>query len=262
MKEGFLKYGDYNLHHVRWGEKGHKVLLIHSMGMDGHSMDALAENLKEEYQVLSLTILNHGDSDPPKGSISLPDHAEVMRGCYTQLGFSPSVLIGHSVGGMMGMILAAKYPDEFEGLVLVDISPFDFTRYSPRPQPPDSFKDEAEALDWLKERYPSFTPYYYENRLKYAFRKEDGVLRLKPRGDKIRGGLATDLWPYVERIKAPTLLLIGEESDLVTPETQERMENTVPDIEAIKVKGTGHMIPQNRPKEFEKLVKAYLERVF
>jgi pimeloyl-ACP methyl ester carboxylesterase len=262
MKEGFLKYGDYNLHHVRWGEKGHKVLLIHSMGMDGHSMDALAENLKEEYQVLSLTILNHGDSDPPKGSISLPDHAEVMRGCYTQLGFSPSVLVGHSVGGMMGMVLAAEHPDEFEGLVLVDIAPFDFTRYSPRPQPPDSFKDEAEALDWLKERYPSFTPYYYENRLKYAFRKEDGVLRLKPRGDKIRGGLATDLWPYVERIKAPTLLLIGEESDLVTPETQERMENTVPDIEAIKVKGTGHMIPQNRPKEFEKLVKAYLERVF
>jgi pimeloyl-ACP methyl ester carboxylesterase len=74
--------------------------------------------------------------------------------------------------------------------------------------------------------------------------------------------LATDLWPYVERIKAPTLLLIGEESDLVTPETQERMENTVPDIEVIKVKGTGHMIPQDRPEEFEKLIKAYLERVF
>ncbi len=262
MKEGFLKYGGYNIHHVKWGDKGRKVLLIHSMGMDGHSMDALAESLKKEYQVLSLTILDHGDSDPPKGSISLPDHAEVMRGCYTQLGFSPSVLIGHSVGGMMGMVLAAEHPDEFKGLVLVDIAPFDSTGRSPRPQTPDSFKDEAEALDWLKERYPGFTPYYYENRLKYAFRKEDGVLRLKPRGDKIRGGLATDLWPYVERIKAPTLLLIGEESDLVTPETQERMENTVPDIEAIKVKSTGHMIPQDRPEEFEKLVKAYLERVF
>jgi len=124
MKEGFLKYGGYNIHHVKWGDKGHKVLLIHSMGMDGHSMDALAESLKKEYQVLSLTILDHGDSDPPKGSISLPDHAEVMRGCYAQLGFTPSVLIGHSVGGMMGMVLAAEHPDEFEGLVLVDIAPY------------------------------------------------------------------------------------------------------------------------------------------
>jgi pimeloyl-ACP methyl ester carboxylesterase len=40
------------------------------------------------------------------------------------------------------------------------------------------------------------------------------------------------------------------------------MENTVPDIEAIKVKGTGHMIPQDRPEEFEKLIKGFLERVF
>ena len=104
--------------------------------------------LKEEYQVLSLTILDHGDSDPPKGSISLPDHAEVMRGCYTQVGFSPSVLIGHSVGGMMGMVLAAEHPDEFKGLVLVDIAPFDSTGRSPRPQPPDlpSWQPEFSAV--------------------------------------------------------------------------------------------------------------------
>lgn len=161
----------------------------------------------------------------------------------------------------MGIVLVAEHSDEFEGLVLVDIAPFDSTGGSPRPQPPDSFKDEAEALDWLEERYPSFSTYYYENRLQYAFRKEGGVLRLKPRGDKIRSGLTTDLWPYVEQIRVPTLLLIGEESDLVTPETLERMENTILDIEAIKVKGTGHMIPQDRPEEFEKLVKEYLESV-
>jgi pimeloyl-ACP methyl ester carboxylesterase len=40
------------------------------------------------------------------------------------------------------------------------------------------------------------------------------------------------------------------------------MENTVPDIEAIVVDGTGHMIPQDRPEEFEKLVRGFLERVY
>jgi len=262
MEEGFLNSGGYRIHHVRWGDQGPRVLLVHSMGMDGHSMDALAESLEEEYRVLSLTILDHGDSDPPRGGISLPDHAEVMRGCYRQLGFSPSVLIGHSVGGMMGMVLAAEYPEDFKGLVLVDIAPFELTDRSPRPQAPDSFRDEEEALAWLRERYPGFTPYYYENRLRHAFVKEGGALRLKPRGDRVRGGLNTDLWPYVERIEAPTLLLIGEESDLVTPETRERMENTVQDIEAIVVDETGHMIPQDRPEEFEKLVRGFLERVY
>jgi pimeloyl-ACP methyl ester carboxylesterase len=102
MKEGYLKSGDYRIHYVMWGDKGPKILFIHSMGMDRHSMDKLAECLENENQILSLTILDHGDSDPPKGHISLPHHAEIMRDGYRQLGFTPNLLIGHSVGGMMG----------------------------------------------------------------------------------------------------------------------------------------------------------------
>ncbi|MBN2334458.1 alpha/beta hydrolase [Candidatus Bathyarchaeota archaeon] len=259
--EGFIESGGYKVHHVTWGEDGPRVLLIHSMGMDGHSMDALAESLKDEYRVLSLTILDHGDSDPPRGDISLPEHAEVMRGCYNQLGFKPSVLIGHSIGGMMGMILTADHPDEFLGLVLVDIAPFESTGRSPHPQPPESFKDEKQARAWLKERYPGFTEYYYDNRIKHAFKREGSTLRLKPRGDRIRGGLATDLWPYVKRIKTPTLLLAGKESTLVTPKTRRRMESTVPGLETVVVGGTGHMIPQDKPEEFERLVRSFLKRV-
>jgi len=262
MKEGFLYSMGYRVHHITWGEEGPRVLLIHSMEMDGHSMDKLAESLEEEYRVLSLTILDHGDSDPPKRPISLPDHAEVMRGCYTQLGFTPNVLVGHSVGGMMGMVLVTEHPAEFKGLVLVDIAPFELTGRSNRPEPPDSFRDEAEALKWLRERYPLFTDYYYENRLRYAFKKEEGVLKLKPRGDRVRNGLATDLWPYVERIETPTLLLRGEQSDLVAPETLKRMEETMPSLEAVEVRNTGHMIPQDVPDEFERLVRGFLEKVY
>jgi pimeloyl-ACP methyl ester carboxylesterase len=262
MKEGFLSSKGYRVHHVAWGEEGPRVLIIHSMGMDGHSMDKLAENLKDSYQILSLTILDHGDSDPPKGPISLPDHAEVMRGCYTQLGFTPNVLIGHSVGGMMGMVLTAEHPEEFKGLVLVDIAPFESTGRSSRPEPPESFRDEAEALKWLRERYPLFTDYYYENRLRYAFKREGGVLKLKPRGDRVHSGLVTDLWPYVERIETPTLLLKGEQSDLVTPKTRKRMEETMPDLEVVEVKNADHMIPQDVPEEFERLVRGFLEKVY
>ena len=39
------------------------------------------------------------------------------------------------------------------------------------------------------------------------------------------------------------------------------MEKTVPDIEAIVVEGTGHMIPQDKPEEFEKLIRSFLRKV-
>lgn len=244
-----------------WGSEGPKVLLIHSMGMDGHSMDKLAESIKDQYQVLSLTILDHGDSDPPKGSISLPDHAEVMRECYMQLGFEPCVLIGHSVGGMMGMVLTAEYPDEFKGLMLVDIAPFESTGRPSRPTPPEYFESRVAAKKWLADRYPGFTEYYVENRLEHAFKQRDGKYYLKPRGDRVRGGLSTDLWPYLERVKCPVQLLKGVTSDLVTPRTRERIEK-MPGIEIIDVDGTGHMIPQDVPEKFEELVKEFLKSVY
>ncbi len=260
MREGFLESKGYRIHHCMWGDKGPKVLLIHSMGMDGHSLDELAESIKGQYQMLSLTILDHGDSDPPRGSINLPEHAEVMRECYKQLDFQPSVLIGHSVGGMMGMVLAADYPEEFKGLMLVDIAPFDSTGRSSRPTPPEYFESRVEAKKWLADRYPGFTEYYVENRLEHAFKQMDGKYYLKPRGDRVRGGLAIDLWPYLERVKCPVQLLKGVTSDLVTPKTRERIEK-MSGIEIIDVEGTGHMIPQDVPEKFEKLVRGFLNSV-
>jgi pimeloyl-ACP methyl ester carboxylesterase len=261
MKEGTLSSYGYGVHYATWGDSGPRVLLIHSMGMDAHSMDLLAESLGETHRILSLTILDHGDSETPSHPIPVDEHAEIMRGCYRQLGFHPSVLIGHSIGGMMGMILAAEHPEELRGLVLVDIAPFDSTVRPARSAPPEFFGDEAEARAYLNERYPGFTPEYVENRLRYAFRRESGRLRLKPTGDVIRGGLAVDLWPYVERMRVPTLLLIGEESTLVSPEARMRMDGILPDLEAVVVRGAGHMIPQERPGEFEVLVRRFLDRV-
>lgn len=263
-KEGFLKSGGYKFHYLLWGATGPKLVFIHSMGMDARGFDTTSKALSDRYQILALDILDHGDSDTPSEPVALPDHADLMRDCYRQLGFMPNVLVGHSVGGMLGMVLAAEYPDDLKGLVLVDIAPFTMTgtRRTPRPPPPEFFEDEEDARKYLKERYPDFTEEAVENRLKYSFvTGDDGKLRRKKTGDAIRGGLSTDLWPYVERMKVPTLLLKGATSQTVSEETRERMEKLVPDLEVVTVEGVGHMIPQGKPVEFLALLEGFFDRL-
>jgi len=260
-KEGFLKSGGYKVHYLLWGGTGPKVVFIHSMGMDAHGFEATYRGLNGEYQMLGLTILDHGDSDTPDASLDLPGHAEIMRDCYRQMGFEPSLLVGHSVGGMMGMILAADHPETLKGLVLVDIAPRVEERKYTRPPPPDHFPDEEAARTYFKERYPGFTDDSVENRVKHGLKKDDeGRLTLKSRPEAMRPSLGIDLWPYAERITTPTLIIGGSESTTVSPVAVERLKEIIPEFEAVSVKGATHMVPQDKPDEFEEHLRRFLER--
>jgi len=261
-REGYLKSGGYKIHYLIWGGTGPKLVFIHSMGMDAHGFDLTTESMASEYQILALTILDHGDSQTLEEAIPLPDHAEIMRDCYRQIGFEPNVLVGHSVGGMMGIILAAEHPGEIKGLVLVDIAPFELTGRMSRPPPPDFFASEDEAREYLRHRYPGFTYESIENRISHALTKDEkGRLKLKPRGETMMPSLAIDLWPYVEKMKAPTFLMIRDVEPTITEETQERMKGLLDDLEVITVEDTTHMIPQDDPEAFETLLRAFLEKV-
>jgi len=77
----------------------------------------------------------------------------------------------------------------------------------------------------------------------------------------MRPSLAHDLWPYAERITTPTLIIRGSESTTVSPSVQRRLKELVSGIEIVTVEGATHMVPQDKPKEFEAQVRRFLERV-
>jgi pimeloyl-ACP methyl ester carboxylesterase len=185
-----------------------------------------------------------------------------MRDCYRQLGYAPNVLVGHSVGGMMGIILAADHPDEYQGLVMVDIAPREGERTHTRPPPPDHFQNQDVARAYFRERYAGFTEEAVENRVKHGLKKDDeGRLTLKSNPTTMRPSLAHDLWAYAERITTPTLIIRGGESTTVSPSVQKRMKEIVPGIEIVTVEGATHMVPQDKPEEFEAHLRSFLERV-
>lgn len=260
--ERFLKVGKYDFHYVKWGEMGSRIVLLHSMGMDAHSMDLLAESLSSGHSVLALTILGHGDSTVPSEPVALKDHAEMLLECAKRLGHTPFTLVGHSVGGRLGMILAADHPSDVKGLVLVDIAPPDTTPRAWRQRTAPILRSREEAIAYLKERYPKFTSEYIENRLNYGFRERpDGSLAPKPAGNDYMRGMTTDLWPYVERIRVPTLLVKGAESALVTPEKHARMRGSIPEFESVTIKEATHMVPQEKPEEFEEAIRGFLSKI-
>lgn len=266
-EEGFVTANGCKMHFLEWGRSGKSIVALHSMGMDAHGLDAFSESLAKEYRILAIDLLGHGDSDSPKGPTEMEEHADIIRKVALEKGHIKNILVGHSIGGWLSIIYAAKHPEEVEKLVLVDIAPRPPTAETtgrptpPRPATPDSFDNEDEALKYLKIRYTGFTQESLENRLKHAFKKDPaGRLRLKSdpqRAENLRGGFTYDFWPFIRKIQAPTLLIRGSKSQTVSDESVRLMKEILKDFEVVKIDAT-HMVPQDQPKEFEKAVRDFL----
>ena len=114
-----------------YGEPGlHPLIILHGLFGSSKNWQSVATLLSENYQVYALDLRNHGESFH-SASHSIADMVEdVLRFIEFQQVVEP-VLIGHSMGGLVGMQLALENPGRLSSLVVVDIAPRSYdTDYS------------------------------------------------------------------------------------------------------------------------------------
>src|SRR3989454_9542869 len=85
-----------------------------------------AEYFSRRHRVVSLDLRGHGDSDKPQGKYPIAAYAEDIAYVVDQLGLGQPVAVGHSMGGITVLQLAATHPDRVSAIVMVDPAPFVF----------------------------------------------------------------------------------------------------------------------------------------
>ena len=116
------KTNGIELNYETHGNSGPWVVLSHSLACDLHMWDAQIEFLKDRFRVLAFDTRGHGQSDSPSGAYTLDQLADDAKGLLTSVGVEQPNWVGLSMGGMIGMHYALKYPGEFRSLVLCDTS--------------------------------------------------------------------------------------------------------------------------------------------
>lgn len=104
-----LKINDINLNYVKNGS-GAPLLLLHGNGEDHHIFDKLTEQLKKDYTVYSIDSRNHGESSQTD-DYSYQTMMEDIAAFIKQLDLKKVHVIGFSDGGVIGLLLAMKYPE-------------------------------------------------------------------------------------------------------------------------------------------------------
>lgn len=265
----FLSCQNLEIHYTEWGAADAPVLICwHGLTRTGRDFDELAEALAANYRVICPDTPGRGLSqwsDTPLEHYIVPFYAQIALDLANQLGIEQFKWVGTSMGGLVGMAVAAIAPERIQKLVLNDVGPeipvaaVERIRTYAGSQP--SFNNMSELEAWLRQVYIPFgentDAFWRRMAMTSARRTSTGKVtlhydvRLVEPFNHYTGEVT--LWPVWAQIFCPTLIIRGELSDLLSAEQVEQMLARKPEsnAQAVSFAKVGHAPTLAAPEQIE-----------
>ncbi len=270
----FVGVNGLRLHYLDWGGPSDDVLLLlHGISGNCHVWDDFAEQVRGDFRVFALDQRGHGESEHAPEGYPVTAFASDIFEFGRALRFGRFDLVGASLGGRNAMPFAAEHSASLRHLVLVDSGP-EIERSGAKTvmagvggERPLAFRSREEAGEYFRLRNLNSSRKQIERSIDYGLRlnwAKKLVWRHDPELLWITGSAGGReipfLWESCGRINCPTLILRGEDSDILGRKTMERMLTVMPSATAVEVPGAGHSILVDQPVRFERAVRAFLAR--
>ena len=241
-----------------WSGAGPPTLLLHGIGNYGRYWDLFADDVAGRLALVAPDARGHGESGRPADGYGPADFTADALAVLDAEGIERAVVVGHSMGGLHSINLAARNPERVRALVIVDASPDPLPEGAERAQRllsgrPARFTGRAEARAYLERTSPGYPAAVYENRLAFALREDGGELvwRSDPRAlarIMSRRMPTEDRWDALAAIECPTLVVRGTRSNVLSEEVAQEMVRALVDGRLMEV-DAGHNVPLDRPRE-------------
>jgi len=271
----FLHVNGLRLLCRQWGPpRGTPIVLLHGLRGFSGTWRPLAASLSKQYRLIAFDQRGRGESDwDPQHNYYTDAYLADLEGIVGQLGLKRFVLLGHSMGGTTSYVYADRHPERLFGLIVEDIAPGSSAtgdgahRIVAEMQTlPSAFNGWSEARQYWRRLRPSLNTSAIEQRVAESMSQlpdgrvgwrydADGIRKTRVHPDPAR---MVDLWPIVERLRTPTLVIRGERSDFCRASTVASMCARNPIIAAVPIANAGHYVHDDAPAEFLAHISAFL----
>ena len=270
------------LHRVaywEWGDPANPRVLVcvHGLTRQGRDFDVLAAAMCDRYRVVCPDMAGRGESERLANPMeySIPRYVADMVTVLARVNADSVHWVGTSMGGLIGMAVAALASSPISRLVLNDVGPVleaqaiaRIGAYLGLPMRWDSVEDAADYLLTISKGFGSHTRDQWLALTRPMLRPtEDGGVRLhydpamaapfKVTTPEIAAAGEAALWRAYDAISCPTLLLRGADSDLLTAETARAMTGRGPRARLHQFDGVGHAPTLVAPDQVQ-VVREYL----
>ena len=274
----YLTIDGLRFHCAEWGAPAAPVLLaLHGLRSYAQTFEGVGRALGGRWRVLALDQRGRGRTDwDPRGDYYAQRYVADLEAAVEQLGLERFHLLGHSMGGTHAILYAARHPERVASLVLEDIGPGSSAGGAGAERikrelaaTPMHFADRDAARAYWRTVRPNVTDAAIESRVEHSMRRLDdgrytwrhdqqGIARARLDPDPSR---IPDLWPSVDAIACPTLLVRGAVSDFLRADTAARMVERNPRIRLHEIAGAGHYVHDDQPEAFVAALSDFLSEV-
>lgn len=240
---------------VEFGGSGQPVLLLHGLMGRARTWWPVAEWLTRHGRVLGIDARGHGRSPRPVDGAVTEDFAADVAEVIRDLG--PAVVVGHSMGGLHAIALAAAFPELVRAIVVEDFAPDQRGRtvdvwrahFASWPVP---FGSLAAVIRFFGPLGDYFVECFAE--------REDGYHPMASLDDLYAIAAEwgrREYWPLVQRVRCPALVIEPEHS--VMPEGQlAELARRLPDGRHVFVPDAGHVVHYAQPAAYRQALEGFL----
>ncbi len=233
------------------------VLCLHGLTRNSKDFIELAQHLQPRYRVLAPDVRGRGRSeyDPVWQNYHPGTYVTDMWSLLDFLQLRRVIVIGTSMGALMGMLMVAQKPERIAGLVLNDAGPeldpvglARIAQYAGKLQPVTTWEEAtAQIRTVYGDALPGLSAAQWLAYTQKSFREREDGVPVPDSDPKIGDALRTaatapqTIWSVYQQIrKTPALVIRGAHSDILSTETVTRMAREKPDLCAVTVANRGH----------------------
>ena len=258
----FAQNGAVKVYYDSYGQ-GTPIVFLHPWTTNGGIWYYQAFPFARTNQVIVVDHRGHGRSDKPQGGYSIQEHAADVRAVLDTAGVRQAVLVGNSIGGMIAMQFALDNPDRVKGLLILSSgtglgenmpkeaaaafqSNFEatFGALLEGAVSAKTKRERPEILEVMKGHCTvpaNFPKHVFDS----AVADPNGVFNWN-----IKNRLSS--------IKAPTLVIAGEEDQATPVAANKFLADNIPGAKLIVMKDVGHFCQLEKPLEFSAMLKEFV----
>jgi 3-oxoadipate enol-lactonase len=253
------------IHYEERGQGPETIVFAHGLLWSGRMFRAQVAAFSDRYRCVTFDFRGQGESEVTADGYDMDTLAEDAAGLIAALDLAPCHFAGLSMGGFIGMRLAARRPELLRSLILMETSA--------DPEPAENipkYRRLLMAARWVGLRPLAgqvmpimFGATFMRDPLRAAERREwQGYLAANNRAGIIRAtdGVITrkPISDELGAITLPTLIIIGDEDTATTPDHSARMRDAISGAQLVPVPRAGHTSSVEEPAAVTAAMEAFL----